>query len=115
MYRTLGVIKSPVATDDPLHRLLETEKSFLEFHSAGLQKVVINYLFPGAWLLPTAITEKALESDRFGYNYGLTSLVGGSQYKFLGQPVTHIFPLLTLVDSHPYTGISSNRDSVNHV
>lgn len=101
----MGVIKSPVAKDDPLTRLLETEKSFVEFHNAGLHKVAINYLFPAAWLLPAAVCEKALETDRFGYNYGLTSLVGGNDYKFLGQPITHIYPLLTLVDSHPYTGI----------
>lgn len=62
-------------------------------------------MFPAAWLLPAAVCEKALETDRFGYNCGLTSLVGGNDYKFLGQPITHIYPLLTLVDSHPYTGI----------
>ncbi|CAL8121772.1 unnamed protein product [Orchesella dallaii] len=103
---TLGVIKTPAVGDDALTRLLETEKYFLQFHQAGLQKVATNYLFPLAWLLPAVVSEKALETDKFGFNLGLTSLVGGTDYKFLGNNVDHIYPLLTLVDSHPYTAFS---------
>jgi len=100
----LGVIKSPFSTDNRLIRVLETEKSFLEFHDAGLQKVAANYLFPLAWLIPARIAEKGLENDIFGFNCGLTSLVGADNYEILGKRITHIRPLLTLIDSHPFTG-----------
>jgi hypothetical protein len=86
--------------------VLETEKSFLQFHEAGLQKVAANYLFPAAWLIPAKVAEKGLERDVFGFNCGLTSLVGADNYEILGKRITHIRPLLTLVDSHPFTGTS---------
>lgn len=102
-------MSSPVEDDDPLARMIETEKHFLVFHKIGLNKVATSFLFPFAWLIPSFVSAKALEYDQFLYNYGLTSLVGGSSYKFLGHDITNIYPLLTLIDSHPFTGKNSNN------
>ncbi|OXA52009.1 hypothetical protein Fcan01_13876 [Folsomia candida] len=114
---TIGIIKSPLAADNPLERVIETEKNFLRFHEAGLQKVAVNYLFPFAWLFPQFMAEKVLQKDRIGFNLGLTSLVGANKYEFLGQRIKMIYPLLTLIDSHPFTVFSwftfSHSDKVD--
>jgi len=103
---TLGILKSPIGVDNPLQRVIETEKSFNQFHEAGFQRAVVNFLFPFAWLCPKFMSEKLMEEDRLGYNCGLTSLIGAEKYEFLGSRVTTIKPLLTLVDSHPFTVFS---------
>lgn len=106
----MGIIKSPLGGHySPLQRLLETEKNFLQFHEAGLHKVAVNFVFPGAWLFPQYLAEKIMRQDWVGVNCGLTSLIGATNYRLLGHEVTTIKPLLSITDSHPFTGTSNER------
>jgi len=91
--------------DDPVQRLLETEKSYKANLECGITHLGFKFLFPLIGMFPLSIRNKMFGED-MGTVGGYSVSVGGDNYKLLGNEITRINSVIALFDVIPTLPIS---------
>lgn len=105
MLRITALVKVPIGDESLLQRLLEVEKSLMEFQDEGLHKFMKWVMVPLMWISPICALKPISYKDA-GFSAGYSTSIGGDYYHLLGNPIKNIYPIIAMHDVNPFIPIS---------